>query len=193
MVFGVDDLFYIMAALSAANSIANPPTSDINEQKTGTPTGGSSTPGTGPLNQLPFNPVQNILQTLGYEQQGSLSAPVKGAGEAAKASATAAKPAQAAAPALPGPTGTAKDGAKTPTTVENPPPGPDIGSILAAIPDALAAVDMLFGAGAQDQRTQRAAPVAGMAGGGLVGQFATPFGGGQNNIGALLAQLPGLR
>ena len=65
------------------------------------------------------------------------------------------------------------------------------GEVLAAIPAALQAVDMLFNQ--QNTLTQRPAPAAGFAGGQVVGQFAQPYGGTGNSIGQLLAALPGIR
>ena len=70
-------------------------------------------------------------------------------------------------------------------------PPPDIGAILAAIPDALAAAAPLLGLNDQAVSTQRAAPIAGGGGGGLVGRFARGPGG--IDIGQLLAALPGIR
>lgn len=66
--------------------------------------------------------------------------------------------------------------------------GPSIGDILAAIPDALLAVNA-FG-GPEGVSTQRAAPPVGSAQGGLVGQFRPPP---PLDIGRLLASLPGIR
>ncbi len=80
--------------------------------------------------------------------------------------------------------------AKIPTT--GAPANPEIGQVLAAIPDALAAVAPLLGLGPQPIGRQITAPVAGGQPGGLVGQFNTNFGSGQNDIGQLLAALPGI-
>ncbi|MCZ6775852.1 MAG: hypothetical protein O7D34_05295 [Ignavibacteria bacterium] len=102
-------------------------------------------------------------------------------------------PAQAAATAAAGIPET-----QVTTPPEVPAPGGDgeegiggVGQVLAALPQALAAVAPLLGLGPQPIPTQTAAPIAGGQPGSPVGQFAQPFGQ-QLDIGRLLAALPGI-
>lgn len=71
-------------------------------------------------------------------------------------------------------------------------PDGDVGKVLAALPEAIAAVAPLLGLGPQPIPTQRPAPAVGGQPGSPVGQFAQPFGQ-QLDIGRLLAALPGIR
>jgi len=98
-------------------------------------------------------------------------------------------------PQVPGPGGGAVQKAAAPSPTG--PPNPtapnvktDIGQILAAVPAAIAAAAPLLGLTDQNIATQRPAPVAGGAPGGLVGRFAQQAGG--VDIGRLLAALPGI-
>lgn len=66
---------------------------------------------------------------------------------------------------------------------------PNIGEILLSSPDALAGVANLLGLGPQEERRETAAPIPGGSVGNLVPGFNLPQ---TNNIGQLLAQIPGL-
>jgi hypothetical protein len=98
-----------------------------------------------------------------------------------------AAPTPVEAPKTETPAGTGKD-------VEAPTGAGDIGNILAASAQAMAALDGMFNPD-PIVLEGRTAPAAGAnAPGGPVGQFGSPFGGGQQaNIGQLLAALPGIR
>lgn len=142
----------------------------------------------GGLNQsAPLGDIATLLGVLGGDP--GILGPVTEAGAAAQQAKTAAEGAvgnvgevSAEVP------GTSKQEKGQKKKVATPKKGPSIGDILAAIPDALLAANA-FG-GPEGVSTQRAAPVAGSAQGGLVGQFRPPP---PLDIGRLLASLPGIR
>lgn len=140
-----------------------------------------------------FNQGQDDLMSIlgDLTQVPSLNEIIQNAQASAAATNQAAStpPAQ---PNVPTPDGDGGGGGGDGDTGEADITGAEIGEILAAIPAALAATGDLLGVSDVNEITQRPAPVAGGQGGGLVGQFARPFG--QNpNIGQLLAALPGIR
>lgn len=186
-----ETLFYIMSSLLAGNALVNPAESTVNEQNAGSPTGGAPQTGTGPLNQQPDQLQQEFMNFLG----GGQSAPgLQNATDTAANAAESVAAASAVTPSSPELVGKG-EAAKYPGGKEAPAPeaGPEIGAVLAAIPQALQAVNMLF-AGSQDQYSTRPAPIAGGQPGRPVGQFAQPYGqAAPNDIGRLLAALPGIR
>jgi hypothetical protein len=164
---------------------------DVDEETPAQPTGGQD-----------FDPSELIKQLS--SQQGPLGSvadlpTLAGPTEAATTAATKTPQTKVTPPPpVPGPPGgEAVAKAATPKltgpTAPIPPPQapPDVGQVLAAIPDALQAIAPLLGLTDQRVGGTTAAPVAGGAPGGLVGRFAQQGAG--IDIGQLLAALPGIR
>lgn len=177
-------LAYIMEIAMAGNSLMSE-----NTTQTETP---AQAGGQAPASPGPFAQPDQLNQTLAGLMGGGPMVPT--VDQATQAAAQAGRATQQASQMKPVdtkvPTGKEqKTGESKEVSDGNTPP--TTGEILAAIPQALAAVDMLFNQ--QAQATQRPAPIAGAPGGQVVGQFAQPYGGPGNNIGQLLAALPGIR
>lgn len=144
----------------------------------------------GGLNQsAPLGDIATLLGVLGGDP--GILGPVAGAGAAAEQAKTAATTATGNIGEVSTEVeGTSKEEKGAKKKVATPKKkGPSIGDILAAIPEALLAANAFGGGGSEGVISQRAAPVAGSAQGGLVGQFRPPP---PLDIGRLLASLPGI-
>ncbi len=168
----------ILSAIGTGNALLS--SEDILEETPGPVPGG----GQGQDNLQALLQASQPTQTPGAPDVPTLTGPVAAATKAAQA---VPKTKVTTPPELKGPSGR---GGGTPKGTEE---GPGVGQVLAAVPEALAAVAPLLGLTETRQFSQRPAPVAGGQPGRLVGQFAQTFGPQNLDIGRLLAQLPGIR
>lgn len=162
------------AAASVNNSLTG---STVSEQNTAQPGGQAVTP----MNFMDTQQPGPVQEQPGMDLGAIIQAALSSASGTQRASQV-----QASTPGLEAPGGEEN---KAKEATDKQPEQPEIGDILAAIPDAMAALDLLFSQ-PQNQRSTRPAPVAGAPGGQVVGQFARPLGQPQLNIGQLLAALP---
>lgn len=184
---GFEWAMLITAILGTGNALTSG--TDIETEEPAEPTGGPSFDPTDFINKLsqqqgPLGSIADIPTLAGPTQAAAQAAAktpkvkvetppqIPAPGPEVAAAATAAKP------IIPNPVSPAK-------------PPPDIGQVLAAIPDALTAIAPFLGLTDQRVGGSNPAPVAGGSSGGLVGRFARQAGG--IDIGQLLAALPGIR
>lgn len=174
----------IMSALSTASALNKP---DI-ETEDAAPAAGIDPADLGAIISPKTDPLAAVSGLPGLE------GPTKAAAAAAKATP---QTKVTTPPPLAGPGGAAVAKAATPGAPNVPAPipppqaPPDIGAVLAAVPDALAAVAPLLGLTDQNVSQQRAAPISGQNSGNQIGAFARQGAG--IDIGQLLAALPGIR
>lgn len=194
MAFGFDDLFFLLASAASANQLVNPPQGP--ENKLGGAATGGVPRGVSPFEQFVPQPgATGEAPVAGLD----LSAQSAAIDEAAKVLAAQGPPPTVALepakvpnpPPQVGAAGTPQPGPIPPPTPPADPgkPPASIGEILAASPQAIAAVANLLGLNQQEGGT-RPAPVAGGGLGSVVSGFQLPQ---TPDIGQLLAQIPRLR
>ena len=170
----------IMSAISTASSLNKP---DI-ETEDAAPTAGINPADLGNIISPPSDPLAAVS---GLPQiEGPANA-------AAKAAAAVPQTKVTPPPSVPGPVAKAATPGAPNVPAPTPPakPPPDIGAVLAAVPDALAAVAPLLGLTDQNVRTSRPAPISGVNAGSRIGALGRQTAG--IDIGQLLAALPGIR
>ncbi len=195
MPFGFDDLFYLIAAISAGNQLVNPPEGPENTIPGGG-AGKQAFQGAGPFESFvpetgaPGEAIPGIDLSA---QSAVLDQTAKALAAQGPPPTVPLQPAQPPAPVQP-PVGAPGGGAGPPVSRQGTgapaaAPPKSIGEILAASPEALASVANLLGLNQQDGGT-RPAPVAGGGLGAVVPGFQLPQ---VPAIGQLLAQIPRLR
>lgn len=169
---GYEWAMLIMAAISTASAATSG--TDVENELTTTPSGGAA-PNVGDILAGAAGPLPPSKPKTPTLEKSTLAA--------ATAAAAVPQTEVTTQPEIPIPP---TDGA--PATE----PNANIEQVLAALPQALVALAPLLGLTDEPRVPQRPAPIAGGQPGGVVGQFAQPFGQGGTSIGQLLAALPGI-
>jgi hypothetical protein len=180
MPFGIDDVFYILAAAQAANSIANPPENPTHQ----------TTPGAAPKAAQSRN-VFELPGATPVKEPKAVEIDEEVFAQAAQQAASMTQGPPPTVPLQPTPPPGEAYGPRQEPQAAQAPAGKGIGEILAATPQALAAVSGLLGIGQpQEPNRQTPAPIPGGTAGQVVQGFSLP----QNiDIGTILSQIPRLR